>query len=102
MITPNKIYVNDVLVAIQPYSVARAEKLIAVQHEINDYIDKHPDQTFGDPELHKTRAKWFKRKADILWDAGKELPLSFFESKDFELQLLKETEDFFLANANYL
>lgn len=96
------IIVNGVECKIQPYSEARFEKLMEVQNQINDYIEKNPDQKFGDPDFRPQRAKWYKAKADILWEPTKELPLSFFEAKEFESQRLKETEDFFLANANYL
>lgn len=102
MLSPQRLYVNGTEVKIKAYSEARAEEIIKIQTDINKYIDEHPDATFGDDAVRKLRAKWWKRKADVLWDAGKELPLSFFEDKEFESQKLKETEDFFFAHANYL
>jgi hypothetical protein len=53
--------------------------------------------------IYKTNVlNGYKRKADILWESATPLAIEFFTSDEFELSLLKETEDFFLANRLYL
>jgi len=59
--------------------------------------------TTGFDEIDKKKvAKWWKRKAEVLWETQEPLPLSFFESPDFEVTWLKKSEDFFLASRVYL
>lgn len=101
MIGNKNIIVSGVLVKLKPYTEKRFELLKQVTEEIQAYIDKNPEISID--EVDKTqRAKWWKRKAEILWEPEKELDLSFFEADTFEFPLLKETEDFFVRSRLYL
>lgn len=95
------IVVNGVNIKVRPYTLAREEKLMEVGREINDFVDANPTMDM-DAIPRKKRAEWWKRKADTLWEAERPLGADFFESKDFEVQYLKETEDFFLIHRYYL
>jgi hypothetical protein len=94
------IVVSGVTMTLRPYTEKRLKELIEVNTEIQEFITKNPDVTID--EIHDKRASWYKRKADILWQSEHPLTDEFFTSEDFELSLLKETEDFFLANRLYL
>jgi hypothetical protein len=95
------IVVSGVKVKLKPYTEKRFKELLDVQKDIDEFISKNPDMTFV--ELDRSMvAKWWKRKADILWEPSVNLSESFFESEDFESSLLKDTEAFFLANGQYL
>lgn len=101
MIQQEQIIVSGEIVRLRPYTERRMKQLIEVKVEIEAYVDKHPEMTIDEID-RKMVAKWWKRKADILWESEKELPLSFFESEDFEVTWLKKTEDFFLNSRIYL
>ena len=101
MIQQEQIIVSGEIVRLRPYTERRMKQLIEVKTEIEAYVDKHPEMTIDEID-RKMVAKWWKRKADILWESEKELPLSFFESEDFEVTWLKKTEDFFLNSRIYL
>jgi hypothetical protein len=96
----NQIVVSGVTMKLRPYTEKRLQQLIEVNTEIQEFITKNPDVTID--QIHKERATWYKRKAEILWECEHKLELDFFASEDFELSLLKQTEDFFLANRLYL
>jgi hypothetical protein len=96
----NQIVVSGVTVKLRPYTEKRLKELIVVNTEIQEFIIKNPDVTIDD--IEGKRAEWYKRKADILWECEHSLSVDFFASEDFELSLLKQTEDFFLANRLYL
>jgi hypothetical protein len=95
------IVVSGVKVRLRPYTEKRFRQLLEVQTEIDQYVAENPELTFLEID-RKMVAKWWKRKADILWDSPTPLSESFFESEDFESSLLKDTEAFFLANGQYL
>jgi hypothetical protein len=95
-----QIVVSGVTMTLRPYTEKRLKELIEVNTEIQDFITKNPDVTI-DAILEK-RAGWYKRKAEILWQCEHPLDIDFFLSDEFELSLLKETEDFFLGNRLYL
>lgn len=95
------IKVNDLLISLRPYSEARAKQLRSVNEEINAYIEKHPDQTI-DELSRKLRASWYRKKAEVLWEPKMPYPDGFFESEEFEMSLLKDTEDFFMRRKLYL
>jgi hypothetical protein len=97
----HEITVSGERVRLAPYTVKRMKVLMEVRNEIDEYIDKNPQVTL-DTIDRKLVAKWWKRKGDILWESDKELPISFYESEDFESSLLKQTEDFFFLNRVYL
>jgi hypothetical protein len=96
----NQIVVSGVTVTLRPYTEKRLKELVAVNMDIQEFITKNPDVTIDD--IQEKRAQWYKRKADILWKTDNPLSVDFFASEDFELSLLKQTEDFFLANRLYL
>ena len=101
MIQQEQITVSGRLVKLRPYTERRMKQLLDVRAEIDKYIEKHPEMTIDEID-RKLVAKWWKRKADILWESEKELPVSFFESEDFEITWLKKSEDFFLNSRIYL
>jgi len=92
--------VNGVTVKLRPYSEKRLAMLVDINKEIQEFIDKNPDLSVGD--ITDKRAGWYKRKADILWEAPYELKEDFFSHEDFESSLLKDSEDFFLKHSVYL
>jgi hypothetical protein len=96
----NQIVVSGVTVSLRPYTEKRLKDLVAVNMEIQEFITKNPDVTID--QIEGKRAEWYKRKAEILWKSENPLGIDFFASEDFELSLLKQTEDFFLANRLYL
>jgi hypothetical protein len=96
----NQIVVSGVTVSLRPYTEKRLKDLVAVNMEIQEFITKNPDVTID--QIEGKRAEWYKRKAEILWKSDNPLSIDFFASEDFELSLLKQTEDFFLANRLYL
>jgi hypothetical protein len=95
------IHVNGVKIQILPYSESRLARLVAVQNEIDEYIDNNPDVTFENLD-RKLVAKWWKAKADVIWEPEKPLDIKFFESPEFESGLLKKSETFFLSGRVYL
>lgn len=95
-----QIVVSGVTMSLRPYTEKRLKALLEVNNEIQDFITKNPDVTIDD--IQDKRAGWYKRKADILWECAIPLTIDFYTSDEFELSLLKETEDFFLANRLYL
>jgi hypothetical protein len=96
----NRIVVSGVTMQLRPYTERRLNQLIEVNAEIQDFISKNPDATID--QIKDKRAEWYKRKAEILWECEHKLGIEFFASEDFELSMLKQTEDFFLANRLYL
>lgn len=92
--------VNGITVKLRPYTEKRLAMLVEVNKEIQDFIEENPDLSVGD--IAEKRAGWYKRKADILWDAPIELKEEFFTSEDFPSSLLKDSEDFFLRHSVYL
>lgn len=95
------ITVSGVRVRLVPYTERRFKALLGVQAEIDEFIKKDPDMTLDEID-RGIIAGWWKRKADVLWQADKELDEKFFSSPDFESSLLKDSEDFFLSNRMYL
>ena len=95
------ITVSGVRVRLVPYTERRLKALLDVQAEIDAFIEKHPEMTFDEIDRGLI-ATWWKRKADILWQADKELDEKFFQSEDFESSLLRDSENFFLNNRIYL
>jgi hypothetical protein len=95
-----KIVVSGVVMKLRPYTEKRLKQLVEVNQEINDFIEKNPDSTLDG--IKSQRAEWYMRKASILWESDQYLDIDFFNSEDFEVSLLKETESFFLSNATYL
>lgn len=100
-----RLLVSGVWVNLRPYSEKRYKNFMAVEREIREYVAKlqetEPDSTIHDIPNDK-KAQWWKRKADLLWEAETPLDIKFFESDDFESSLLKDTENFFFANMMYL
>jgi hypothetical protein len=95
-----KIVVSGVVMKLRPYTEKRLKQLVEVNQEIKDYIENNPDKLIS--EIVDKRAEWYMRKASILWECEMPLSVDFFKSEDFEVSLLKESEDFFLSNATYL
>lgn len=95
------IIVSGVRVRLVPYTERRLKALLDVQSEIDAFIEENPEMTFDEID-RSIIAGWWKRKADVLWQADKELDEKFFASPDFESSLLKDSESFFLNNRIYL
>lgn len=95
------VLVSGVRVKLRPYTERRMKMLIDIQKEIDEYIDKNSDLTFDDLDRGMV-AKWWKRKADILWEATTPLKEEFFASEDFESSVLRDSETLFLTNRQYL
>ena len=100
MLFDKTIIVSGVAVKLRPYTEKRLKLLIEVNQEIQDFIKENPNTLIS--EIVDKRADWYKRKADILWESEKPLDIEFFKSEDFEVSLLRETEDFFLKQPIYL
>lgn len=96
-----RLVVSGKVVRLRPYTEARAVYLREINEDIRKYIAKNPDQAIDDVP-RKQRAEWWKRKAEVLWECDEDLPMSFFESRDFEQSLLKDSEDFFTTRKLYL
>jgi len=95
------ILVSGVRVRLRPYTERRMKMLLEVQSEIDAFVEKNPQMSFM--ELDKGMvAKWWKAKADILWETATPLTEEFFASEDFESSLLRDSEALFLANGQYL
>jgi hypothetical protein len=86
------IFVAKTPIWVLPYTEKRKEELESVQTKIKEYIDKCPNMLFDDMPI-RDKAQFWKMKADILWHPV--MPLSFYESDDFEIDYLKDTEDNF-------
>jgi hypothetical protein len=95
-----KITVSGVVVKLRPYSEKRLKELVDVNQDIQEFIRANPDKSIAD--IRDKRGEWFMRKASILWESEQPLDKDFFMSEDFEISLLKESEDFFLKSAMYL
>jgi hypothetical protein len=95
-----KITVSGVVVKLRPYSEKRLKELVDVNQDIQEFIKANPDKSIAD--IRDKRGEWFMRKASILWESEQPLEKDFFMSEDFEISLLKESEDFFLNSAMYL
>jgi hypothetical protein len=95
------ILVSGVRVKLKPYTERRMKMLAEIQREIDEFADKNPKMTFAEIDRSMV-AKWWKAKADILWETNTPLDHKFFESEDFESSLLRDSEALFLANGQYL
>jgi hypothetical protein len=89
------LYIANTPLWVLPYTEKRREELQMVQQRIKEYIERCPDMPFDEmPTADK--AQFYKMKADILWHPV--MPLSFYESEDFELEYLQETETKFFED----
>lgn len=95
------ILVSDVRVRLRGYTERRMAQLQEINKEIDVFIEKNPNITIEeiDPKL---KGKWWKGKADIMWEPLEPLKQEFFESEDFESSMLRDSEDLFLTNKQYL
>lgn len=92
-----KIAVSGVTVTLAPYTEKRRHALDQVNTDIRAYSEANPAQLWDDMP-HKTKAEYWKRKADVLWITDQPLPLAFFESDEFEHTKLGDSEDFFIVS----
>lgn len=95
-----RLLVSGRAVTLKPYTEKRMRELMEINQEISDYIQANPDKTFE--QIADQRAEWWKRKAEVLWEFDQPTGVSFFKDENFESSLLKDSEDFFLMNRNYL
>jgi hypothetical protein len=95
----NPIKVSGITVTPRAYSEKRRKELEAVNKEIQEWVDAHPDFTIGQVPI-EMKAKWWEAKAGILWEG--EYAEGFFASDEFESSILQETEDFFVLRRLYL
>ena len=101
MTTNKALVVNGHPVRIAEYSRKKFIELQELADEQDKYIADNPGILISEIPLD-LRADWLKRKADILWSTDKPYPKGFFESDDFELSKLKDSQDFFLKYTLFL
>jgi hypothetical protein len=94
---PIKLIVSSHLVKVLAYTEKRREALVKVNERIEAYTVANEDMIFDIMPI-EVKAGFWKAKADVLWDH--ELDVTFFESEDFELELLAETEKLFYKQAS--
>lgn len=97
MYQSNKLSVSNRYVTIRSYTEKRRAELEKVYDRIKAYTEENKYMRF-DNIPHGVKVGFWKSKADILWDH--DLDITFFESPDFELELLIETELLFCEQAN--
>lgn len=88
-------------VRLNPYTERRFKLLMTVIEEIDRYCEANENVTFMDID-RDVKAKWWKRKGDILWECDEPLDVDFYKSEDFESSQLKKAQDFFLQNGLFL
>jgi hypothetical protein len=93
--------VNGIKVKLNAYSEARFKKLQAINQEVLDFITANPDMTINDI-TNENKEKWWRAKAEILWSSDVPFPEGFFSSEEFELGLLKDSEDSFVVKRLYI
>lgn len=96
-----EIKVNGVKMTLKPYSAKRWSQMVAIQDEIDKWVEQNPTATINDIPIDK-KADWWKRKAEILWEPESKLPENFFTSDEFESSLLQDSESFFTVRRMYL
>lgn len=95
------IIVNGVRCKINSYTEKRLKILAEIEKEQQEFISDNSGIRFGGIPKDK-RAEWYRRKAEVFWTPEVPLTEKFFQSEDFEVSRLKETEDFFLSFVSYL
>jgi hypothetical protein len=93
--------VNGIKVKLNAYSEARFKKLQAINQEVMDFISANPEMTINDIPA-ENKEKWWRAKAEILWSSDLPFPEGFFSNENFELGLLKDTEDVFIIKRLYI
>jgi hypothetical protein len=101
MLFEKKTKVNNTVVKLLPYTEKRRALIEGINADIRSYVEDNPGLTFEQMPIAK-KSEFWKRKADILWEAEKPLDQSFFEDENFEFPILKDTEDFFFMMRLYL
>ena len=94
---PTRLIVSSHTVKIIPYTEKRREALVKVNEKIQAWTMANEDMVFDAMPID-TKARFWKAKADILWDH--DLDMAFFESDDFEVELLADTENAFYEQAS--
>ncbi len=93
--------VNGIRVKLNPYSEARFKKLQVINEEVMDFISANSQMTINDIPA-ENKEKWWRAKADVLWSSETPFPEGFFSNEDFELGLLKDSEDNFIVKRLYI
>lgn len=94
---PIKLIVSNHAVKVLPYTEKRRDLLAKVHDKIEAYTVTNEDMVFDAMPQHVKVGFW-KAKADVLWDH--DFDIAFFESDDFEVELLADTEKLFYEQAN--
>jgi hypothetical protein len=94
---PTRLLVSGQSVTVLPYTEKRREALAKVHRKIEAYTVANEDMVF-DAMPTDVKAGFWKAKADVLWNHDFEA--TFFESDDFEVELLADTEASFHEQAN--
>jgi UDP:flavonoid glycosyltransferase YjiC (YdhE family) len=84
------------------YTERRRKELDAINAEVTKFIASLKESDTWDDIPRAVKAKFWKRKASVLWTFEKPVPDSFFESDDFEYPLLRESEENFTRMQVYL
>ena len=100
----DKIEVSGQIVTLNEYSALRRERLQEVYEDVAKFVEKkqkktNVEVTVDDLTIDEKAAFW-QKTAQVLWK--EELPIEFFQSKEFEVSLLEKSERFFLTKRNYL
>lgn len=101
MIQDKEIVVNGLRVTLKPYSEKRYNQLSKFYEEQEQYFKDNPDIKVNEIP-RATRAEWYRKRAEILWEPQVPYPRDFFESEEFEAGRLKDSEDFFVSRVAYL
>lgn len=93
---PTRLLVSGRFVTVLPYTEKRREALQRVHERIEAWTVANEDMVF-DAMPTDVKAGFWKAKADVLWNH--DFDAAFFESDDFEVELLADTEASFHEQA---
>jgi len=111
------ISVGGVTVFLQPYTEKRRKQMDDIQNQIIEWLKGHDGKDPWDKLPIKEKAKWWKLKAQVLWEPSptEEQQKSdvwdsnagffsdeFFMSDEFEYPILQKSESFFFTQRIYL
>lgn len=95
------ITVNGIRVKLNPYSEARFKKIKAINDQINEWVQQNQDKNISDI-TDEQKEEWWRAKADVLWTPDTPFVEGFFSNEEFEVGLLKDSEDNFIYKRLYI
>jgi hypothetical protein len=93
--------VNGIRVKLNPYSESRFNKIRVINEDISAWINDNQDKGISDIPS-EMKEKWWRAKADVLWTPDKPFPEGFFADEEFEVGILKESEESFIVKRLYI